>query len=59
MDITPGGLNAVMAHHLFDLENGSACLQQVLSVCMSEAVSGFGYACLVEASGDIIADAVA
>lgn len=56
MDIALGGLDAVMSQHLFDLEDGSACFQQILGIGMSETVSGFGYACPMEASGDVMAD---
>ena len=58
MDIALCRLYAVMTQHLFDLENGSACLQQILSVSMSETVSGFGDANLVKTCGDVIADSV-
>lgn len=58
MDVSSGSLDPAMTQHLFDLENGSACLQEVLGVCMSEAVGGFRYACLMETVGDVIADCV-
>ena len=47
VDITPRCLNAVMAQHFFDLENGSPRFQKVLSISVSEAVSGFEYTCIV------------
>lgn len=56
MDIALCGLDAVMTQHFFDLEDGSTGLQQVLGAGMPETVSGFGYACLVETSGDVMAD---
>lgn len=58
IDIALCSLDAVMPQHLFDLENTSACLQQILSISMSETVSGFGYAGLVKTCGDITADSV-
>lgn len=56
VDIALGGLDAVMSQHLFDLENGSPCFQQILGVGMSETVSGFGYACPAETRGDVPTD---
>ena len=52
MEISLGGLNILVAHHFFDLVNGSSHSQKVLGVGMPEPVGRGRKACFFHCLAD-------